>query len=99
MRKMMRYTTLGAQEKLKARSQVRAVDLAANHLGMIFKTYVLHGGYRDGVHGIIVALFAGMHTFVKYAKVWELLQTRDKGVGGRPRGSPLHPLPTIHRHL
>jgi (heptosyl)LPS beta-1,4-glucosyltransferase len=82
VRKMMRYTTLGAQEKLKTVSQVRLVDLAANHLGTIFKTYGLRGGYRDGVHGIIVALFAGMHTFVKYAKAWELLQTRDMGVGG-----------------
>ncbi len=76
--KMMRYTTLGAQEKLKVRSRVTAVELATKHLGMIFKVYVLRRGYQDGVPGIIVALFAGMHTFVKYAKAWELLQVRGK---------------------
>lgn len=77
VRKMMRYTTLGALEKLKRRSRVTPLDLAASHLITTVKTYVLHGGYRDGIHGVIVALFAGMHTFVKYAKAWELLQQRN----------------------
>ncbi len=75
-RKMARYTTLGAQEKLKTRSHVTALELAGHHIGTIVKTYVLRGGYRDGVQGVIVALFAGMHTFVKYAKVWEQLNIR-----------------------
>lgn len=82
VRKMTRYTSLGAHEKLKARSRVTPWELAANHLGTIFKTFVLRGGYRDGIHGVIVALFAGMHTFVKYAKAWEMLQTRGRGIKG-----------------
>jgi glycosyltransferase involved in cell wall biosynthesis len=72
VRKMMRYTTLGAQEKLKVRSRVTPLSVAGSHFATILRTYVLRGGYQDGVHGIIVALFAGMHTFVKYAKAWEL---------------------------
>jgi (heptosyl)LPS beta-1,4-glucosyltransferase len=76
VRKMRRYTTLAAQEKLKSRSRVTALDIVGHHLGTILKTYLLRGGYRDGVHGVIVALFAGMHTFVKYAKAWELLKVR-----------------------
>jgi len=76
VRKMAWYTTLGAQEKLKNRSSVTALEIAGHHLGTIFKTYVLRGGYQDGVHGVIVALFAGMHTFVKYAKAWEFLNVR-----------------------
>ncbi len=76
VRKMARYTTLGAQEKLKSQSRVSWLDLAGNHLGTILKTYLLRGGYRDGVHGVIVALFAGMHTFVKYAKAVEMSQAK-----------------------
>ena len=86
VRKMMRYTTLGAQEKLKTSSQVTAMDLGGNHLGTIAKTYLLRGGFRDGVCGLIVAMFAGMHTFVKYAKAWELLRERglrETGSGWR----------------
>jgi glycosyltransferase involved in cell wall biosynthesis len=78
VRKMIRYTTLGAQEKLKTLPHVSALDLAGNHLGTILKTYVLRRGYRDGAYGVVVAMFAGMHTFVKYAKAWESLQTRGE---------------------
>lgn len=78
VRKMMWYTTLGAEEKLKSRTHVTWLDLAGNHLGTLFKTYVLRRGYQDGVHGIIVALFAGMHTFVKYAKAYEKLGVRGE---------------------
>ena len=79
VQKMTRYTTLAAQEKLKVRSRVNWLDIAGNHLATFLRTYVLRGGYRDGVHGIIVALFAGMHTFVKYAKGWETLEARRTG--------------------
>jgi len=86
VRKIARYTTLAAQEKLKVRSRVNWMDIAGNHLATIIRTYVLRGGYRDGVHGVIVALFAGMHTFVKYAKAWEMLRQGSNGIrkiGGR----------------
>ena len=84
VRKMAWYTTLGAQEKLKTRSKVTAMEIAGHHLGTILKTYVLRRGYQDGMHGVIVALFAGMHTFVKYAKAYEMLLAR--GTGREARG-------------
>ena len=79
VRKMMSYTTLGAEEKLKQVSGISAWAIATHHLGTIFKTYVLRGGYRDGVHGVIIAMFAGLHTFVKYAKAWEKLHVKREG--------------------
>jgi glycosyltransferase involved in cell wall biosynthesis len=85
VRKMAWYTTLGAQEKIKTRLTVTALEIAGHHLGTIVRTYVLRGGWRDGVHGVIVALFAGMHTFVKYAKVYEILQARGEGKEARGR--------------
>lgn len=80
--KMMRYTTLGAKEKLKTAAHVSAMQVGANHIGTIAKTYVLRKGYRDGIHGVIVAMFAGMHTFVKYAKAWEMVKQRNRGITG-----------------
>jgi hypothetical protein len=88
VRKIMTYTTLAAREKLKRRSSVTWMEIGAHHLGTIFKSYVLRKGYRDGVRGTIVALFAGMYTFVKYAKIWEALQQR----GQVPR-YPITPVP------
>ena len=85
LRKMMRYSTLGAQEKLKHVSSVTAWTIGTHHLGTILKTFFARHGYRDGVHGLIVAMFAGLHTFVKYAKAWEALNVkRDPGKGSIP---------------
>jgi hypothetical protein len=97
VRKMMWYTTLGAQEKLKRRSKVTAVDLAGSHVMTIIRTYVFRKGCRDGIHGVIVALFAGLHTFVKYAKAWEVLrQGNGKGMAGEPSEDTAG-LPTCRR--
>jgi glycosyltransferase involved in cell wall biosynthesis len=71
VRKMIWYTSLGAEEKLKSGKRITPWMIATHHLGTIVKTYLLRGGYRDGIHGVIVAMFAGLHTFVKYAKAWE----------------------------
>lgn len=79
LRKMMRYTTLGADEKLKRVHHVSGWTIATHHLGTMLKTLFVRGGYRDGVHGLVVALFAGLHTFVKYAKAWERLNVRREG--------------------
>ena len=76
IRKMMRYTTLGADEKLKRVRQISGWTIATHHIGTILKTLFTRGGYRDGVHGLVVAMFAGLHTFVKYAKAWERLNVR-----------------------
>ena len=83
VRKIMSYTTLAAAEKLKRASSVSVLSIATHHLGTVFKTYVLRKGYRDGVRGLIVALFAGMYTFVKYAKAWELRNRNAAVVKGQ----------------
>jgi glycosyltransferase involved in cell wall biosynthesis len=82
LRKMMRYSTLGAQEKLKHVSSVTAWTIGTHHVGTILKTFFVRRGYRDGIQGLIVAMFAGLHTFVKYAKAWEALNVkREPGKG------------------
>jgi len=79
IRKMMRYTTLGAEEKLKRTTSIGRWAIATHHLGTVLKTFVIRGGYRDGVHGLVVAMFAGLHTFVKYAKAWETVHVKREG--------------------
>ena len=65
------YTTLAAQEKAKRVRTVRWIDLVFRPLVVWVKTYVLKQGFRDGVRGLIVCVFASMYTFVKYAKLWD----------------------------
>jgi glycosyltransferase involved in cell wall biosynthesis len=70
-RKIARYTTLAAGEKLKAETDISAAQVGLHHIGTFVKSYVLQKGFVDGVHGLIASLFAAMYTFVKYAKAWE----------------------------
>lgn len=65
------YTTLAAREKAKRVRTVRWIDLAFRPLVVLVKTYVVKQGFRDGVRGLIVCVFASMYTFVKYAKLWD----------------------------
>jgi (heptosyl)LPS beta-1,4-glucosyltransferase len=71
-RKFGLYTTLAAQEKGKTVHTVHARDLLFRPLVVFVKSYMLKQGFRDGVRGLIVCVFASMYTFVKYAKLWDL---------------------------
>ena len=66
------YTTLAAQEKRRTVQAVHAGDLLVRPFVVWLKSYVLKQGFRDGVRGLIVSVFAGMYTFVKYAKLWDM---------------------------
>jgi len=66
------YTTLAAQEKAKKVRTVHWIDLVFRPLVVLVKTYILKQGFRDGVRGLIVCVFASMYTFVKYAKLWDV---------------------------
>jgi glycosyltransferase involved in cell wall biosynthesis len=69
-RKFGQYTTLAAQEKGRTVRRVHATDLIFRPLIVFTKSYLLKQGFRDGVRGLIVSVFASMYTFVKYAKLW-----------------------------
>ena len=71
-RKFGLYTTLAAQEKGRTVCRVSASDLIFRPLVVFTKSYLLKQGFRDGVRGLIVSGFAGMYTFVKYAKLWAM---------------------------
>src|SRR6478672_2862157 len=66
------YTTLAAQDKGRTVRAVHTGDLVVRPLIVFVKSYVLKQGFRDGVRGLIVSVFAGMYTFVKYAKLWDM---------------------------
>lgn len=75
VRKMQNYTSLAASEKLKKINHVSGLTLFSNHLVIFLKTFILKSGWKDGLPGLVAALFAAMHTFVKYAKAYEILET------------------------
>ncbi|HEY8459761.1 MAG TPA: glycosyltransferase family 2 protein, partial [Blastocatellia bacterium] len=65
------YATLAAEYHYKNNRRVRAVDLFALPVAAFIRTYILKQGFRDGVPGLIIAMFTAYSVFLKFAKVWE----------------------------
>lgn len=42
------------------------------------KVFFFQAGYRDGLHGLVLAIFQAFYAFVVYAKVWEKQQFTQK---------------------
>jgi glycosyltransferase involved in cell wall biosynthesis len=78
MKKFMLYTTLAAGEKAKRTRKATYLDLAFNHEATFIKSYCIRQGFRDGIHGFILSVLAGMYTFVKYAKLWEMQMVKGR---------------------
>ena len=74
VRKMIQYTSLGARVRLKTLRRVTFMNLFGHHVWRIIQSLILRQGWKDGVPGLIAAIFSGFHTFVKYAKGYEILE-------------------------
>lgn len=68
------YATLAAEYLYKKGKRARGIDLLVLPISAFIRTYLLKQGFRDGVPGLIVALFTAYGVFLKYAKIWEMQQ-------------------------
>jgi len=69
---MDRYTTLAARQMFEEGRRAGWVDLAVHPPAAFFRNYVLRGGFRDGVPGLIVSAMNARYVGLKFAKLWEL---------------------------
>lgn len=72
-RKFRNFTSLAAKERAKTKYSVSWADVTIRPVLTFYKYYISRKGFRDEMHGLLVSVFASMYTFVKYAKLWELL--------------------------
>src|SRR5580658_9742683 len=68
LKTMDRYTTLAAEQLLATGDKVTWGRLILEPPWTFFRTYVLKGGFLDGVEGLAIANMAALYNFVKYAK-------------------------------
>lgn len=68
LRSMDGYTTLAAQEIASRETEIRFSRLLFDPMWTFFRSYVLKGGYLDGVEGLSIAYMAALYNYVKYAK-------------------------------
>ena len=72
--RMNRYSTLAAEEVLKAGKKPGIPALVFKPVFTFFKMYVVKMGFLEGVHGFQLSVLYSAYTFAKYAKAREMLQ-------------------------
>jgi glycosyltransferase involved in cell wall biosynthesis len=72
------YSSLRAEELFNKGKQVGGFTIISHGLAAFFKFYILYGGFRDGVYGLIISLFNSFTKFLVYMKVWELQKQSKK---------------------
>ena len=66
-----RYAPLAAQQMFEERRRTSAFKIAAAAPAAFVRSYILKGGFRDGLAGLSIASFAAHHAFLKHVMLWE----------------------------
>jgi glycosyltransferase involved in cell wall biosynthesis len=89
---MDRYTTLAARQMFEDGRRAGFLDLMVHPPAAFFRNYILRGGFKDGVPGLIVSAMNARYVGLKFAKLWELCSPststpRAPGAGDSNRSS------------
>ncbi|MBI4353632.1 MAG: glycosyltransferase family 2 protein [Candidatus Omnitrophica bacterium] len=80
-----RYTSLAAQELLHTHGPLSDREarrlLVKKPFKTFWKSYVKKGGFREGMHGVVFAVFFAGVEFLKWAKYWELSRAEQGPTG------------------
>jgi (heptosyl)LPS beta-1,4-glucosyltransferase len=69
---MDRYTTLAARQMFEEGRRASWVDVLIHPRLAFLRNYLLRGGFRDGMPGLIVSVMNSYYVSLKFAKLWEL---------------------------
>lgn len=74
LERMVRYSTLGAQEMARSGRRATTANLILRPSVTFFKMFFLKRGFLDGALGFRLAVLYSKYTFAKYAKLAEILE-------------------------
>jgi hypothetical protein len=66
-----RYAPLAAQQMFESGRRASALKIATAAPAAFLGSFVLKGGFRDGLAGVSIASFAAHHAFLKNLLLWE----------------------------
>lgn len=78
LRRMDRYSTLAAEEIVKAGRRPGIAGVVVRPLFTFFKMYILKKGFLEGYAGMVLSVLYSMYTFSKYAKAIELMRQEQE---------------------
>ena len=73
------YSRIEARELHRSGRRARVSDLCLRPPARFLRAYVLKAGFRDGMPGFLIAAVTGFHVLLKYAKLWELERSAQRG--------------------
>jgi glycosyltransferase involved in cell wall biosynthesis len=86
-----RYTTLAAREMHEAGRRSGPLQIAGHPPFAFLRNYLLRGGFRDGVPGLIISTLNAYYVFLKFSKLWQLQHSTDSTE--HPAPGTEHPAP------
>lgn len=75
-KKINHYSTLAAKQR--ADKKVSALDLILHPIAAFLSDYFSRKAYKDGVHGLLVAILHSMTNLMTYTKIWEIQNVKAK---------------------
>jgi glycosyltransferase involved in cell wall biosynthesis len=83
LQSMDRYTTLAARQMYEEGRRAGWFDVLIHPRLAFFRNYILRGGFRDGMPGLIVSVMNSYYVSLKFAKLWELCSPSTSTPPGR----------------
>lgn len=80
-----RYAPLAARQMFERGKRTSAAKIATVGLTAFLQTYILKGGFLDGLAGFAIARFAAHHAFLKYLLLWEMQNQKPKTQAPKPK--------------
>jgi hypothetical protein len=65
------YSTLAAEHMAAEGKEAGVTKILGGAISAFLRSFIVKQGFRDGIPGLIIAIFTGYGVFLKYAKVWE----------------------------
>lgn len=69
--RLNRYTSIQSKEKIKQQYRFKWNDLLERPFEEFLRRYFFSQGYKDGLHGLVLALLQSFSELVLYLKIWE----------------------------
>jgi glycosyltransferase involved in cell wall biosynthesis len=73
-----RYAPLAARQMFERGRRTSPFRIATAAPAAFIRSYILKGGFRDGLAGYTIARFAAHHAFLKHLMLWEMQKMSDK---------------------
>jgi hypothetical protein len=78
IRTVHRYSQAFAEDMAASGRPFRLYNLLGRPLYRFLRDYLIKGGFRDGVPGLIIIASTMYYVFMKHAKLWELERRRNE---------------------